>query len=84
MKCKAQTDHVARTRNCVQIYQRRCEERSDAAIHSFFTSQDGLLRFARNDGDDFVARMSVATSGAGCLKIESENGEARATLDYRQ
>src|SRR4051812_4661483 len=27
-----------------------CEERSDEAIHSFFTPQDGLLRYARNDG----------------------------------
>ena len=26
-----------------------CEERSDAAIHSFLARQDGLLRFARND-----------------------------------
>src|ERR1700722_3275785 len=28
---------------------RHCEERSDEAIHSFFTLHDGLLRFARND-----------------------------------
>jgi hypothetical protein len=29
---------------------RHCEERSDEAIHSFFSPSDGLLRFARNDG----------------------------------
>jgi hypothetical protein len=28
---------------------RHCEERSDEAIHSFFSRPDGLLRFARND-----------------------------------
>src|SRR5258707_14208337 len=28
---------------------RHCEERSDEAIHSFFSWRDGLLRFARND-----------------------------------
>jgi len=33
-----------------QRRRRHCEERSDEAIHSFFTRQDGLLRFARNDG----------------------------------
>jgi hypothetical protein len=30
---------------------RHCEERSDEAIHSFFVRRDGLLRFARNDGE---------------------------------
>src|ERR1700710_859442 len=29
---------------------RHCEERSDEAIHSFFSWRHGLLRFARNDG----------------------------------
>src|SRR5882672_12478381 len=27
------------------------EKRSDEAIHSFFVRRDGLLRFARNDGE---------------------------------
>jgi hypothetical protein len=30
---------------------RHCEERSDEAIYSFFARRDGLLRFARNDGN---------------------------------
>ena len=32
------------------ISRRHCEERSDEAIHSFFSRRHGLLRFARNDG----------------------------------
>src|SRR5882757_4515774 len=35
---------------CLKLECRHCEERSDEAIHSFFTRRDGLLRFARNDG----------------------------------
>src|SRR5258708_36306958 len=34
-----------------ELSPRHCEERSDEAIHSFFTLRDGLLRCARNDGD---------------------------------
>jgi NitT/TauT family transport system substrate-binding protein len=32
------------------VSDRHCEERSDEAIHSFFSRRDGLLRCARNDG----------------------------------
>ena len=34
----------------LELERRHCEERSDEAIHSFLPWQDGLLRFARNDG----------------------------------
>jgi hypothetical protein len=47
---------IAKSR--LELKQRHCE-RSEA-IHSFFARQDGLLRFARNDG-----------STIGCLKIEA-------------
>src|ERR1700704_5221700 len=39
---------VANVCLAVRVFSRHCE-RSEA-IHSFFTRQDGLLRFARNDG----------------------------------
>src|ERR1035441_10301520 len=39
-----------RRRECEGVPCRHCEERSDEAIHSFLSSLDGLLRYARNDG----------------------------------
>jgi len=47
---------------------RHCEERSDEAIHSFFTRRNGLLRFARNDDlsyfpSHFGARFSENALG---------------------
>src|SRR5258707_14442696 len=35
----------------VEVLPRHCEERSDEAIHSFFSRRRGLLRCARNDGE---------------------------------
>src|SRR6267378_4300706 len=43
----------------IQFMNRHCEERSDEAIHSFFTRRDGLLYSARNDGK---SRRAFATS----------------------
>jgi hypothetical protein len=37
--------------NGANLIARHCEERSDEAIQSFFPPKDGLLRFARNDGN---------------------------------
>src|SRR5437879_4607078 len=47
-----QTSHkpLAPANACLKLERRRCEERSDEAIHSFLPWRDGLLRFARNDG----------------------------------
>jgi len=45
-----QSSDAFASRECGRLPQRHCEERSDEAIHSFFARQDGLLRFARNDG----------------------------------
>jgi len=42
---------------------RRCEERSDEAIHSFFARQDGLLRCARNDGSPVHLAFLIDTRG---------------------
>src|SRR6266436_7221864 len=42
MKREARRDRAA-------VFCRHCEERSDEAIHSFFTWRDALLRFARNE-----------------------------------
>src|SRR5215218_8135925 len=38
---------------------RHCEERSDEAIQNFVRSQDGLLRFARNDGYQLAVALIV-------------------------
>ena len=46
----ARTLRAARMKSYAKLHQRHCEERSDEAIHSFFTPRDGLLRCARNDG----------------------------------
>jgi hypothetical protein len=54
------------------VSSRHCEERSDEAIHSFFVLRDGLLRFARNDGQS-----------CGCLKFESRIWELTRAIDPR-
>jgi hypothetical protein len=51
-------------------HQRHCEERSDEAIHSLFARQNGLLRFARNDGsyrDKFCSRKFSAVLANTCM-----------------
>ncbi len=42
-------------------FDRHCEEQSDEAIHSFLSWRDGLLRFARNDGEVESLRVSMHT-----------------------
>ena len=54
-----------------RLEQRHCEERSDEAIHSFFTRLDGLLRFARNDAEGrshlrYYPFRRIASGVSGC------------------
>ena len=46
INAKPRAPRAARTKSYAELHQRHCEERSDEAIHSFFTPQDGLLRGA--------------------------------------
>src|SRR6266480_2989357 len=57
-----QTSHkpLAPANACLKLERRRCEERSDEAIHSFFARRDGLLRCARNDGAALARNDGVA------------------------
>jgi hypothetical protein len=43
--------------------QRHARSERDEAIHASFTSRDGLLRFARNDGRE-MGRANASTQGA--------------------
>ena len=58
------------------VYRRHCEERSDEAIHSFFTPLDGLLRFARNDEMPETGMTKTAFE-----KIKAGLEETKAYLD---
>ena len=62
-KCKPRAHRVARIKSYAELYQRHCE-RSEA-IHSFFARQDGLLRFARNDGGDTPHSRPSSPAKAG-------------------
>src|SRR5258708_15528127 len=53
----------AMTTGVAPAYPRHCE-RSEA-IHSFFARRDGLLRFARNDGDPPYVRILAAWFARG-------------------
>src|SRR6266700_4141954 len=66
-----QTSHkpLAPANACLKLERRRCEERSDEAIHSFFAWRDGLLRCARNDGAArWIASRSLL-SGANARPV---------------
>ncbi len=49
-----------------QTSPRHCEERSDAAIHA---SDNGLLRFARNDGDEVAAGEGTTNASSATPKM---------------
>src|SRR6478736_7883220 len=58
---------------------RRCEERSDEAIHSFFAWRDGLLRCARNDVSPTIRAHLPSSPGLPPpLKLRRAKTEASA------
>ena len=54
-----------------RLNRRHCEERSDEAIHSFFALQDGLLRFARNDGAGTVVVLHKPYAALACALLQN-------------
>ena len=53
----------------LQNHQRHCEERSDEAIHlSLDSLPDGLLRFARNDGENPIDRHPEGAASSAALE----------------
>jgi len=61
-------------RGCERAFSRLCE-RSEA-IHSFFARQDGLLRFARNDGGGCF--MPPLTGGTCPPSLNERRGTDKA------
>jgi hypothetical protein len=76
-RAKFRSPRAAGMRCRLPIHPRHCERRE--AIHLAAQRKNGLLRCARND-----AEAAPGDDNSGCLKIESENDAARATLGYRQ
>jgi hypothetical protein len=73
----SRTTRAHRAARRERAFRRHCEERSDEAIHSFFTRRDGLLRCARNDGF-LVSRLfeieSRTCAGGGALPLPPNSG----------